>query len=143
MLPESVPVVGESSVPASSIVHTPRVPETTVSDMDSDNRDDVPLARLLKRTLIPDVSDKLPINPPSSIHSQKSLSIEGVFIPTSGILPATNIQLGSSARSPLSSPLPFTSIGAHESISDDVPGDISVAPVGQPNNRRDEDEVEP
>uniref|UniRef100_A0A9I9EGE4 Envelope-like protein n=1 Tax=Cucumis melo TaxID=3656 RepID=A0A9I9EGE4_CUCME len=70
VLSESVPVVGESSVPASSVVHAPRVPTTNVSDMDSDDRDDVPLARLLKKTLILYVSDKLPVDPPSSIHSQ-------------------------------------------------------------------------
>ncbi|KAA0025741.1 envelope-like protein [Cucumis melo var. makuwa] len=109
MLPESVPVVGESSVPASSIVHTPRVPETTVSDMDSDNRDDVPLARLLKRTLIPDVSDKLRVDPPSSIHSQESSLTKGVFIPTPSIPPASKVQPGPSSRSLPSSPLPFAS----------------------------------
>ena len=74
MLPESVPVVGESSVPGSSVAHAPQVPATIVSDMDSDDRDDVPLARLFKRTLIPDVSDKLPVDPPNSIHSQESSS---------------------------------------------------------------------
>ncbi|XP_050939318.1 uncharacterized protein LOC127148928 [Cucumis melo] len=105
----SSPPIRQSSVPASSATHAPRVPTTTMLDMDSDDQDDVPLARLLKRTLIPDVSDKLPINPPRSIP--------------------TNVQLGSSARSPLSSPLPFTSIGAHESVPNDVPGDISIAPV--------------
>ncbi|KAA0041442.1 uncharacterized protein E5676_scaffold205G00870 [Cucumis melo var. makuwa] len=94
VLPESVPVVGESSVPASSIAHAPR------------------------RTLIPDVSDKLLVDPPSSIHSQET-------------------------RSPPSWPLPFASVGDHEFVPDDVPGDISAAPMGQPNDRRDEDEVEP
>ncbi|KAA0065707.1 uncharacterized protein E6C27_scaffold90G001800 [Cucumis melo var. makuwa] len=56
---------------------------------------------------------------------------------------ASNVQLGPSARSPPSSPLPFASIGAHESVPDDFTGDISAAPVGQPNDRQDEDEVEP
>ncbi|KAA0033000.1 putative mitochondrial protein [Cucumis melo var. makuwa] len=118
VLPEFVPVVGESSVPASSIARAPRVPTTTMSDMDLDDRDDVPLARLLERTLIPDVSYKLLVDPSSSIHSQET-------------------------RSSPSSSLPFASIGAHESVLDDVPSDISTAPVGQPNDRRDEDEVDP
>ncbi|TYK29825.1 envelope-like protein [Cucumis melo var. makuwa] len=138
-----MPVVGESFVPASSVAHAPRVSATTVSDMDSDDRDDVPLARLLKRTLIPDVSYKLPVDSPNSIHSQESSSTEEVFIPTPGIPPASNVQQGSSARSPLASPPPFASVDAHESVPNDVSGDISAASVRQPNDRRDEDEVEP
>ncbi|TYK01623.1 gag-pol polyprotein [Cucumis melo var. makuwa] len=118
VLPESVPVVGESSVPGSSVAHAPQVPATIVSDMDSDDRDDVPLARLFKRTLIPDVSDKLPVDPPNSIHSQET-------------------------RFPPALPPPFATVDAHESIADDVPGDIYTAPVRQPNDRREEDEVEP
>ncbi|KAA0047105.1 uncharacterized protein E5676_scaffold1317G00150 [Cucumis melo var. makuwa] len=41
------------------------------SNMDSDDQDHVPLARLLKQILIPDVSNKLPVDPSSSIHSQE------------------------------------------------------------------------
>ncbi|KAA0025737.1 uncharacterized protein E6C27_scaffold653G00220 [Cucumis melo var. makuwa] len=118
VLSESVPVVGESSVPASSVVHAPRVPTTNVSDMDSDDRDDVPLARLLKKTLILYVSDKLPVDPPSSIHSQET-------------------------RFPPASVRPFASVHYHESVPDAVPGDIFAAPVRHPNDRQVEDEVKP
>ncbi|KAA0066733.1 envelope-like protein [Cucumis melo var. makuwa] len=110
-----------------------------MSDMDSDDRDDVPLARLLKRTLILDVSDKLLVDPSSSIHSQESSSTEGVFIPTPGIPSASKVQPRTSTRSPPSLPLPFSSVDAHES----VPGDISAAAVGQTDVRSNEDEVEP
>ncbi|KAA0047662.1 envelope-like protein [Cucumis melo var. makuwa] len=113
-----LPVVSESYVPGSSVAHAPLVPETTVSDMDSDDWDDVPLARLLKRTLIPDVSDKLHVDSLSSIHSQETCS-------------------------PPSSPLPFASVDAHESVPDDVLSDISAALVGQTDVQSNEDEVEP
>ncbi|KAA0063826.1 uncharacterized protein E5676_scaffold202G00090 [Cucumis melo var. makuwa] len=121
VLSESVPVVGESSVPASSISHAPRVFVTTVSDLDSNDPDDVPLARLLKRTLIPYVSDKLPVHPPNSIHSQESSSTEGVFIATPSIPLASNVQSGPSAHSPPASPPPFATVDAHESVPNDVP----------------------
>ncbi|TYK27876.1 uncharacterized protein E5676_scaffold384G00590 [Cucumis melo var. makuwa] len=38
--PESVPEVGESSLPISPTMHVPRAPEVVVSDMDSDDQDD-------------------------------------------------------------------------------------------------------
>ncbi|TYK11263.1 envelope-like protein [Cucumis melo var. makuwa] len=107
VLLESVSVVGESSVPASSVAYAPQVPATTVSDIDSDDQDDVPLARLLKRTLILHVSDKLPIDPLNSIHSQERPS----------------------ARSPPASPPPFATVDDYESVPDDVSGDISAALV--------------
>ncbi|KAA0032212.1 putative gag-pol polyprotein [Cucumis melo var. makuwa] len=140
---KSVPVVSESFVPASSVAHAPRVPATNVSDMDSNDWDDVPLAQLLKKTLIPDVSNKLHVNPPSSFHSQESLSTKGVFIPTLGIPSASNVQPGLSAHSPPASPTLFSSVDAHQSISDAVPGDISDAPAQVPLNGDDNPVVPP
>ncbi|KAA0037774.1 uncharacterized protein E6C27_scaffold471G00060 [Cucumis melo var. makuwa] len=101
------------------------------------------VARLLKKTLIPDVLDKLHVDPPSSIHSQESSSTKGVFIPTPGIPSASNVQPGPSARSLAASPPPFALVDAHESVSDVVSGDNTTAPVRHPNDCRVEDEVEP
>ncbi|KAA0037815.1 uncharacterized protein E5676_scaffold1567G00670 [Cucumis melo var. makuwa] len=143
VLPESVPVVGESSIPTSSVADAPRVPATNVSNMDSDDRDDVPLARLLKKTMIPDVADKLHVDPPSFIHSQESSSTKGVFIPTPDIPSTSNVQPGPSAHSPPASPPLFSSVNAHKSVPDAVLGNISGAPVRHPNDREVEDEVEP
>ncbi|XP_050944392.1 uncharacterized protein LOC127150565 [Cucumis melo] len=92
-----------------------------VVDLDSNDPDDVPLARLLKRTLIPYVSDKLPVDPPNSIHSQESSSTEGVFIATPSIPLASDVQSGPSAHSPPASPPPFATVDAHESVPNDVP----------------------
>ncbi|TYJ98252.1 uncharacterized protein E5676_scaffold2294G00010 [Cucumis melo var. makuwa] len=65
--PVSVPEVGESSVLVSSTIHASRVPEAIVSDMDSDDQDDVPLVRLLKKTSGSIISEKLPSDPPTNI----------------------------------------------------------------------------
>ncbi|TYK07787.1 uncharacterized protein E5676_scaffold1737G00750 [Cucumis melo var. makuwa] len=59
---EAVLEVGESAAPVSPAVHAHRASEATISDMDSDDQDDVSLIRLLKK--------------PSGS------STEGVFIPT-------------------------------------------------------------
>ncbi|TYK18114.1 putative gag-pol polyprotein [Cucumis melo var. makuwa] len=51
-LPKSVPETVDYPNPASSVTHAPNVLETFLSDMDSDNLDDVPLTRLLKKTVV-------------------------------------------------------------------------------------------
>ncbi|KAA0058257.1 uncharacterized protein E6C27_scaffold274G005820 [Cucumis melo var. makuwa] len=46
---EAVPEVGESAAPVSPAVHAHRASEAAVSDMDSDDQDNVPLIHLLKK----------------------------------------------------------------------------------------------
>ncbi|XP_008450214.2 uncharacterized protein LOC103491875 [Cucumis melo] len=111
--------------------------------MDSDDLDDVPLARLLKKTNVPEVTVQIPAALFVSIHSQESSSIEGVFVPTPGIPLASNVQPGPSMHSPPSLSLPFAPDDAHAYVPDNVPGDVSVAPEGKTDFQSDENEVDP
>ncbi|KAA0042876.1 uncharacterized protein E6C27_scaffold44G003910 [Cucumis melo var. makuwa] len=56
--------------------------EAHLSDMDSDDLDDVPLARLVKKVTTPDVVSKNVNNNVLSDQSQESSSFKGVFVPT-------------------------------------------------------------
>ena len=59
----------DSRNPATFVEHASSALETHMSNMDSDDLDDVPLARLIKKTFVPDVAAKRPIDPPVSAHS--------------------------------------------------------------------------
>ena len=48
--------------------------ETHISDMDSDDLDNIPLTRLLKKSSIPDVAIEISTDPILSLHSQESSS---------------------------------------------------------------------
>ncbi|KAA0059925.1 envelope-like protein [Cucumis melo var. makuwa] len=111
--------------------HASNVPETFLSDIDSDDLDDVLLAQLLKKTTVPEVPVVMPTAPFMSIHSQESSSIEGVFVPTFGVHHTFNVQPGPS--------IPFESNVAHAS----VPGDVSAAPEVRTDVRSDKNELDP
>ncbi|KAA0064116.1 putative mitochondrial protein [Cucumis melo var. makuwa] len=53
--------------------------------------DNVPVARLLKKTNVPEVTNEIPADPSTSVDSQESSSTEGVFILTLGTAPASNV----------------------------------------------------
>ncbi|KAA0034931.1 envelope-like protein [Cucumis melo var. makuwa] len=67
----------------------------------SDDLDDVPLARLLKKVAAPDVFPEKSADPVLSVHSQESSSSEDVFVPTPGLCQTSSIEPGPSHYSPL------------------------------------------
>uniref|UniRef100_A0A9I9EIK1 Envelope-like protein n=1 Tax=Cucumis melo TaxID=3656 RepID=A0A9I9EIK1_CUCME len=117
----------DSAYPAASGTHAPNISATPLSDMNSDDLDDVPLARLLKKATVSDVNIEMPMTPSVSVHSQKTSSTERVFVPTLGIHHTSNLQPGPSIHCPPSASLPFEPDVAHASI----PGDVSTAPEGK------------
>ncbi|KAA0054768.1 uncharacterized protein E6C27_scaffold437G00500 [Cucumis melo var. makuwa] len=65
----------DSRNPVTDAEHAPRTPETHMSDMDSDDLDDVPLARLLKNNFVPDVAAEKPIDPPHTSNVEPGPSL--------------------------------------------------------------------
>ncbi|XP_050946551.1 uncharacterized protein LOC103495162 [Cucumis melo] len=63
----------------------PAASEARLSDVDSDDLDDVPLARLVKKVTAPNVVPKNVNDNVLSDQSQESSSSEGVFVPTPGL----------------------------------------------------------
>ncbi|KAA0035515.1 envelope-like protein [Cucumis melo var. makuwa] len=73
----------------------------------SDDLDDVPLARLLKKVAAPDVFPEKFADPILSVHSQESSSSEGVFVPTPGLRQTSSVEPNPSHYSPpIQSPIP-------------------------------------
>ena len=66
--------------------------------MDSDDLDNIPLARLLKKNYVPNVAIEKSTDPILSVHSQESSSSEDVFVPTS-LHHASNVEPGPSHHS--------------------------------------------
>ena len=72
----------------------------------SDDLDDVPLARLLKKVVAPDVFPEKFADPILFVHSQESSSSEGVFVPTPGLRQTSSVEPNPSHYSPpIQSPL--------------------------------------
>ncbi|KAA0038133.1 envelope-like protein [Cucumis melo var. makuwa] len=63
----------------------PSVSETHISDIDSDDLDNVPLVNLINKNSVPDVAVEKFTDPIISVHSQKCSSSEGVFVPNLGL----------------------------------------------------------
>uniref|UniRef100_A0A9I9DN55 Envelope-like protein n=1 Tax=Cucumis melo TaxID=3656 RepID=A0A9I9DN55_CUCME len=81
----------------------PSVSETHNFDIDSDELDNVPLARLIKKSSVPDVAVEKSNDPVVSVHSQESSSSEGVFVLTLGLhfqVHASNVEPYPSHYSP-------------------------------------------
>ncbi|KAA0036986.1 uncharacterized protein E5676_scaffold359G00280 [Cucumis melo var. makuwa] len=93
-LHEPVPKKVVSRDLATIAEHAPGAPKTHMFDMDSDDLNDVPLARLLKKTFVPDVAFERPIDPLVSDHSQESSSTDGVFVPIPGLQHTSTVKPG-------------------------------------------------
>uniref|UniRef100_A0A9I9E7Z3 Envelope-like protein n=1 Tax=Cucumis melo TaxID=3656 RepID=A0A9I9E7Z3_CUCME len=77
----------------------PTVSEAHLSDMDSDDLDDVPLARLVKKVTTPDVVPNKSTHHVLSDHTQESSSSEGVFVLTPSLHQTSYVELGPSLYS--------------------------------------------
>ncbi|KAA0067192.1 uncharacterized protein E6C27_scaffold38G002760 [Cucumis melo var. makuwa] len=100
----------------------PAASEAHLSDMDSDDLDDVPLARLVKKVTAPDAVPKNVNDNVLSDQSQESSSSEGVFVPTPGLHPMSSVEPGPSLyTSPIQPPVPNI---AASTDSQDVPPTI-------------------
>ncbi|KAA0067516.1 uncharacterized protein E5676_scaffold530G00240 [Cucumis melo var. makuwa] len=87
---------------------SPGVSESYISEMDSDEQDDVLLARLLKNGLFSNVEPSVADVPITSAHSDESSSSEDVFVVISGHTSATNEEVSQSGRfSPVRSSVRF------------------------------------
>ncbi|KAA0056463.1 uncharacterized protein E5676_scaffold120G001840 [Cucumis melo var. makuwa] len=70
--------------------------ESHISEMDLDERDDVSLARLLKKWLFSNVDPYVADVPITSAHSDESSSSEDIFVPTLGRPSPINEEVGQS-----------------------------------------------
>ncbi|KAA0060125.1 envelope-like protein [Cucumis melo var. makuwa] len=123
----------------------PVVSEAYLSDMDSDDLDDVPLARLVKKITAPDAVPKIVNDNVLSDQSQESSSSEGVFVPTLGLHQMSFVEPGPSLyTSPIQPPVPDI---AAPTDSQDVPPVASEEGTDALNEQNDTpdnvDDVEP
>nr|ADN33761.1 hypothetical protein [Cucumis melo subsp. melo] len=137
-----VPNDVNSQNPTTNAEHEPSAPKTHMYDMDSNDLDDVRLARLLKKTYVPNVAAGNSIDPSVSSHSQESSSTEGVFVPTPGVQHTSNFKLGPSLySSPVRSSVPDTTTSGLNNNSAPAPADESATTEGRTDVHNDEDEI--
>ncbi|TYK21443.1 gag-pol polyprotein [Cucumis melo var. makuwa] len=123
----------------------PAASEAHLSDIDSDDLDDVLLARLVKKVTVPDAIPKS-VNDDVLSDSQESSSSEGVFVPTLGLCQTSSIEPGPSLyTSPIQPPIPNI---AAPTDSQDVPPTAFEGGTEAPNEQHDTplenvDDVEP
>ena len=124
----------------------PAASEAHLSNMDSDDLDDVPLARLVKKVTAPHPVPKIINDNVLSDQSQESSSSEGVFVPTPDLRQTSSIELGPSLyTSPIQPPIPNI---AAPTDSEDVPSAPSEGGTEAPNEQNatpadNVDDVEP
>ncbi|KAA0055003.1 uncharacterized protein E6C27_scaffold43052G001540 [Cucumis melo var. makuwa] len=104
-----------------------------MSKMDSNERDDVHLARLLKKGLFSTTEPTIADWPVTSFHSDESSSSEDIFVPTSGQPSITNEEIGQFSHSPpVRSPVQTNSpIDVQKSIPDPNPVGQSIDNMGE------------
>ncbi|KAA0058978.1 putative mitochondrial protein [Cucumis melo var. makuwa] len=79
-----------NAIAAEDVETAPSVSESHISEMDLDERDDVPLATLLRKELFSNVEPSVADVPITSAHSDESSSSEDIFVPTPSHPFATN-----------------------------------------------------
>ncbi|KAA0035541.1 envelope-like protein [Cucumis melo var. makuwa] len=104
-----------------------------MSEMDSDEQDDVPLTRLLKKSLFFIAKPTVANAYVTSVHSDDSSSSEDIFVPTPGQPPTTNEDLGHSSHSPpVKSPVQTSSpVDVQQFVSDPNPMGQSTNNMGE------------
>ncbi|KAA0052244.1 putative gag-pol polyprotein [Cucumis melo var. makuwa] len=119
---------------AEDIETAPGVSESHVFKMDSDERDNVPLARLLKNGLFSNVEPFVADVPVTTAHSNESSSSEDIFVPTPSHPFATNEKVGQPGRSPLvRSSIQFSSsVDDQHSVPDSDPVEHDMGPSRNP-----------
>ncbi|TYJ98315.1 uncharacterized protein E5676_scaffold232G00330 [Cucumis melo var. makuwa] len=124
--PLSMHVENVAHSAAESVETAPNVFESHISEMDSDGRDDVPLARLLRKGLLSNVEPSRTVDPVTSVHSHASSSYEEIIIPTLGDPPMLNKEACQSGRSP-----PVRSLIWVDPLVDDQHSVPDSDPVGE------------
>ncbi|KAA0036549.1 uncharacterized protein E6C27_scaffold191G00520 [Cucumis melo var. makuwa] len=95
--------------------HDSRTNILMCSEMDSNEQDDVPLARLLRKGLFSTTEPNVVYVPVISVHSDESSSSEDIFVPTPSQSATANEEIGQSGHSPSVSALDNVILDVHAS----------------------------